>query len=301
MYIDRVATSHEVCARAHRPCCNVTRGVRTCTLTVLQRHTGCAHVHTDRVATSHGACARAHRPCCNVTRGVRTCTPTVLQCHTGCAHVYTGRVATSPAVCARVHRPCCNVTRGVRTCTPAVVQCTRGVRTCTPAVLQRHTGCAHVHTGRVAASHGVCARVHRPCHRANPHAALTDRRRNAALESATESVQTADPQSPGAHCRCVDQRDRLVGYGGSSCRATAGRRSPASDRVGPTGTCRRRAPLVSQASRRRDWKTGRISAGGFRGIVVTETRLMGEARHPSRQEWCGFSVDLASSEVRVRS
>jgi hypothetical protein len=49
------------------------------------------------------------------------------------------------------------------------------------------------------------------------------------------------------------------------------------------------------------WKTGRISAGGFRGIVVTETRLMGEARHPSRQEWCGFSVDLASGEVRFRS
>jgi hypothetical protein len=49
------------------------------------------------------------------------------------------------------------------------------------------------------------------------------------------------------------------------------------------------------------WKTGRISARGFRGIVVTETRLMGEARHPSRQEWCGFSVDLASGEVRFAS
>jgi hypothetical protein len=49
------------------------------------------------------------------------------------------------------------------------------------------------------------------------------------------------------------------------------------------------------------WKTGRISAGGFRGIVVTETRLMGEALHPSRQEWCGFSVDLASGEVRFPS
>jgi hypothetical protein len=46
------------------------------------------------------------------------------------------------------------------------------------------------------------------------------------------------------------------------------------------------------------WKTGRISAGGFRGIVVTETRLLGEARHPSRQEWCGFSLHLASGEVR---
>ena len=48
------------------------------------------------------------------------------------------------------------------------------------------------------------------------------------------------------------------------------------------------------------WKTGRISAGGFRGIVVTKTRLMGEARL-SRQEWCGFSVDLASGEVRLPS
>jgi hypothetical protein len=46
------------------------------------------------------------------------------------------------------------------------------------------------------------------------------------------------------------------------------------------------------------WKTGRISAGGFRGVVVTETRLMGEARHPSRQEWAGFSVNLKSGEVR---
>jgi hypothetical protein len=48
------------------------------------------------------------------------------------------------------------------------------------------------------------------------------------------------------------------------------------------------------------WKTGRISSGGFRGILVTETRLMGEARHPSRREWCGFSLDLASGDVRFR-
>src|SRR3954449_3581504 len=88
-------------ARAHLPVCNVTRGVRTCTPTVLQRHTGCAHVYTGRVATSHGVCARVHRPCCNVTRGVRTCTPAVLQRHTGCAHVYTGRAATSHVACAR--------------------------------------------------------------------------------------------------------------------------------------------------------------------------------------------------------
>jgi hypothetical protein len=49
------------------------------------------------------------------------------------------------------------------------------------------------------------------------------------------------------------------------------------------------------------WKTGRISSGGFRGILVTETRLMGEARHPSRREWCGFSLDLASGDVRFCS
>jgi len=46
------------------------------------------------------------------------------------------------------------------------------------------------------------------------------------------------------------------------------------------------------------WKTGRISAGGFRGIVVTETRLIGEARHASRGDWCGFSLDMATGEVR---
>jgi len=46
------------------------------------------------------------------------------------------------------------------------------------------------------------------------------------------------------------------------------------------------------------WKTGRISAGGFRGIVVTETRLIGEARDPRRGEWCGFSLDMATGEVR---
>jgi hypothetical protein len=46
------------------------------------------------------------------------------------------------------------------------------------------------------------------------------------------------------------------------------------------------------------WKTGRISCGGFRGIVVTETRLIGEARHPRRGEWCGFALDLATGDVR---
>jgi hypothetical protein len=49
------------------------------------------------------------------------------------------------------------------------------------------------------------------------------------------------------------------------------------------------------------WKTGRISCGGFRGIVVTETRLFGEARHPRRGEWCGFSLDLATGDVSFAS
>jgi hypothetical protein len=98
-----VAMSHGVCARVHRPRCNVTPRVRTCTPTALQRYTACAHVYTDRVTTSHRVCARVQRPCCNVTPPVRTCTPTVLQRHTACAHVYTGRVATSHVACARPH------------------------------------------------------------------------------------------------------------------------------------------------------------------------------------------------------
>jgi len=49
------------------------------------------------------------------------------------------------------------------------------------------------------------------------------------------------------------------------------------------------------------WKTGRISCGGFRGIVVTETRLLGETRHPRRGEWCGFTLDLATGDVSFAS
>jgi hypothetical protein len=76
VYTGRGAASHGVCARVHRPWCNVTRGVRTCTPAVVQRHTGCAHVYTGRGAASHGVCARVHRLFCNVTQGVGTCTPT---------------------------------------------------------------------------------------------------------------------------------------------------------------------------------------------------------------------------------
>jgi hypothetical protein len=45
------------------------------------------------------------------------------------------------------------------------------------------------------------------------------------------------------------------------------------------------------------WKTGRISCGGFRGVVVTESRLIGEALHPRRHEWCGFVLDMATGDV----
>ena len=90
----RAAPLRPLCARAHLRWCNVTRGVRTCTPVVVQRHAGCVHVYTDNGAASRGVCARVHRRRCSVTRGVRTCTPEVVQRHTGRAHVYTGRGAT---------------------------------------------------------------------------------------------------------------------------------------------------------------------------------------------------------------
>ena len=46
------------------------------------------------------------------------------------------------------------------------------------------------------------------------------------------------------------------------------------------------------------WKTGTIGSGGFRRMAITDTRLVGEARHPSRPGWAGFSVKLATGEVR---
>jgi hypothetical protein len=46
------------------------------------------------------------------------------------------------------------------------------------------------------------------------------------------------------------------------------------------------------------WKTDPIGSGGFRRTAITDTQLIGEARQRSR--WAGFSVDLASGEVRFR-
>jgi hypothetical protein len=46
------------------------------------------------------------------------------------------------------------------------------------------------------------------------------------------------------------------------------------------------------------WKTEIISFGGFRDMSLTDTSIVGEARHPSRPGWTGFSVKLATGEVR---
>jgi hypothetical protein len=44
------------------------------------------------------------------------------------------------------------------------------------------------------------------------------------------------------------------------------------------------------------WRTGTISAGGFRDVAIADDSLIGEARQESR--WTGFSVDLATGDVR---
>jgi len=46
------------------------------------------------------------------------------------------------------------------------------------------------------------------------------------------------------------------------------------------------------------WKTDIISFKGFRNTAVTDTRFIGELRHPARPGWTRFSVDLATGEVR---
>ena len=47
------------------------------------------------------------------------------------------------------------------------------------------------------------------------------------------------------------------------------------------------------------WKTHIISCGGFRNTSLTDTCLLGEARHPFRQKWVRFSVNLATGEVDI--
>ena len=46
------------------------------------------------------------------------------------------------------------------------------------------------------------------------------------------------------------------------------------------------------------WKTEPISSGGFRRMAITDTSLVGEARHPLLLGWAAFSVTLATGEVR---
>ena len=46
------------------------------------------------------------------------------------------------------------------------------------------------------------------------------------------------------------------------------------------------------------WKTDPIGSGGFRRMAITDHKLVGEARHPSRPGWAFFSVRLTTGEVR---
>lgn len=48
------------------------------------------------------------------------------------------------------------------------------------------------------------------------------------------------------------------------------------------------------------WKTDAIGSGGFRGMAITDTELLGEARYAFLGEWVGFSVKLTTGEVELR-
>jgi hypothetical protein len=47
------------------------------------------------------------------------------------------------------------------------------------------------------------------------------------------------------------------------------------------------------------WKTGPISAGGFRGLVLTDDALIGETRDPSGCGWVGLVVNLATGDAWI--
>jgi hypothetical protein len=47
------------------------------------------------------------------------------------------------------------------------------------------------------------------------------------------------------------------------------------------------------------WKTDTIGSGGFRGITIAGTRLLGEALYSFLGEWVAFSVNLATGEVQL--
>jgi len=46
------------------------------------------------------------------------------------------------------------------------------------------------------------------------------------------------------------------------------------------------------------WKTDIIGSGGFRRLAITDHSLIGEALRLSQARWAGFSVNLATGEVR---
>ena len=47
------------------------------------------------------------------------------------------------------------------------------------------------------------------------------------------------------------------------------------------------------------WKTDAIGSGGFRGMAMTDTELLGEARYACLDDWVRFSVKLATGEVEL--
>jgi hypothetical protein len=56
--------------------------------------------------------------------------------------------------------------------------------------------------------------------------------------------------------------------------------------------------LESFGKNGRLWKTGTISSGGFREISLEDDSIAGEALQGSGEGWVGFSVDVATGEVR---
>ena len=47
------------------------------------------------------------------------------------------------------------------------------------------------------------------------------------------------------------------------------------------------------------WKTGAISDGAFRRVCLEGDELVGQGWHSLVDEWIGFSIELATGEVRV--
>lgn len=72
--------------------------------------------------------------------------------------------------------------------------------------------------------------------------------------------------------------------------------------VGRTGTVfvvnHNDMSLEAFGKRGRLWKTDTISSGGFRRMTASDDAIIGEARQASTEGWAGFSVKLATGEVR---